>query len=54
VLVSHREKLVEVLRRESDGSWARHEGRSRDAVDLASIGCELRVDDVYRDPLAAD
>jgi Uma2 family endonuclease len=54
VLVSHREKLVEVLRRESDQSWSRHEGRSGGSVQLASIGCELRVDDVYRDPLAGD
>ncbi|MGH7439316.1 MAG: Uma2 family endonuclease [Polyangiaceae bacterium] len=53
VLVSHREKLVEVLRREGDGSWSRHEARRGEAAQLRSIGCELAVDEVYRDPLAA-
>jgi Uma2 family endonuclease len=53
VLVSHREKLVEVLRREMDGSWSRHEARAGGSIALVSIGCELGVDEIYRDPLAA-
>jgi Uma2 family endonuclease len=52
VLVSCRERLVEVVRREDDGTWTRHEARTGGAVDLASLGCELSADDVYRDPLA--
>jgi Uma2 family endonuclease len=52
VFVSHREKLVEVIRREADGSWSRSEARRGGAVKLASLECELRVDEVYRDPLA--
>jgi len=53
VLVSHREPLVEVIRREEDGSWSRHEARRGGAVKLVSLGCELAVDEVYRNPLAA-
>jgi len=53
VLVSYRERLVEVIRRDEDGSWSRHEARRGGAVSLASLGCELPVDDVYRDPLDA-
>lgn len=52
VFVSHRETLVEVIRREEDGSWSRHEARPGRALKLASLGCELSVDDVYRNPLA--
>jgi Uma2 family endonuclease len=52
VLVSHRERLIEVVRRRDDGSWSRTEARSGEAVRIASIECDLAVDDVYRDPLA--
>jgi Uma2 family endonuclease len=51
VLVSHRERLVEVMRREEDGSWSRHEARQGGAAKLESIACELEVDEVYRDPI---
>lgn len=52
VFVSHREKLVEVVRREADGSWTRHEARLGRAAKIESLDCELPVDEVYRDPLA--
>jgi Uma2 family endonuclease len=52
VLVSHREKLVEVYRRGEDGSWSRHEAGPGRTLRLESIDCELPTDDVYRDPLA--
>jgi hypothetical protein len=52
VLVGHREKVVELVRREKDGSWSRIESRSGGVVKLASLGCEISVEDVYRDPLA--
>jgi Uma2 family endonuclease len=52
VFVSHSERLVEVIRREEDGSWSRHEARPGRAARLESIHCELSVDEVYRDPLA--
>ncbi len=51
VIVSHREQLVEVIRREEDGSWSRHEARRAGVAALVSLGCELPVDEVYRDPL---
>jgi Uma2 family endonuclease len=53
VIVSHREKLLEVFRRGEDGAWTRHEAGPGRGVRLQSAGCELAVDDVYRDPLAA-
>jgi Uma2 family endonuclease len=51
VLVSHRERLVEVLRRQDDGSWSRHEARPGGTARLTAIDCELAVDELYRDPL---
>lgn len=53
VLVSHREKLVEVHRRDRDGGWTRHEAGPGGAIRLESVGCELAVDEVYRDPLTS-
>jgi Uma2 family endonuclease len=53
VLVGHREKVVEVIRREDDGSWTSREARPTATASLASLGCDLAVDEVYRDPLAA-
>jgi Uma2 family endonuclease len=52
VLVGHRERLVEVVRREDDGRWTRHEARTGGSVEIASLACKLSVDEVYRDPLA--
>lgn len=52
VLVGNREKAVEVVRRGPDGSWTTHEARAGGSVQLVSLGCELPVDEVYRDPLA--
>jgi Uma2 family endonuclease len=54
LLVSHREKAIEVVRREADGTWSRHEVRSGGTASLASLGCDLAVDEVYRDPLATE
>jgi Uma2 family endonuclease len=47
VLVSHRERLIEVYRRSSDGTWSRSEARTGSRAQLASIGCVLEVDAVY-------
>jgi Uma2 family endonuclease len=52
VLVSHREKIIEVVRRQEGREWVREEARSGGSVRLESLDCELLVDDVYRDPLA--
>jgi len=51
VIVSHREPHIEMLRRENDGAWSRHEARAGEALGLA-VGCELPVDEIYRDPMA--
>lgn len=51
VFVSHVPRAIEVVRREPDGSWSRHEARAGERARLDSIDCDLPVDDVYRDPL---
>jgi Uma2 family endonuclease len=47
VLVSWREPLIEVIRREDDGRWRRFEARRHGAVRLESIDCALDVDRIY-------
>src|SRR5690606_17054586 len=46
VLVSHRERLVEVFERGESGEWKRTEARSGGEVKLSSIDCTLEVDEV--------
>lgn len=48
VVVSHREKLIEVWRRVGN-KWV-HQS-FRDVAPIASLGCALTVAEVYRDPL---
>lgn len=52
VLVSQDEPRIEVFRRGEDGIWSLHEAGAKERVKLASITCELSVDDVYANPLA--
>jgi len=47
VLVSHREKLLEVFRRNEDGLWGRTEARTGEIARLESIKAKLAVDSVY-------
>ena len=42
-----------VDREENDGSWSRHVSNDGATARLTSIGCELAVDEIYKDPLAA-
>lgn len=51
VFVAHDRREIEVVRRERDGSWSRHVATDGQRVRLSSLGCELSVADVYRDPL---
>jgi Uma2 family endonuclease len=51
VLVAHDRHEIELVRRESDGSWSRHVASEGAAVKLDSLDCELPVNEVYRDPL---
>jgi Uma2 family endonuclease len=53
VLVSQHEPRIEVHRRNEFGRWELYEARSGELIEIASVSCELSVDDVYRDPLAA-
>ena len=53
VLVSQYERRIEVQRRNEAGRWELFEYESGQAAELASVGCVLSVDEVYRDPLGA-
>jgi Uma2 family endonuclease len=53
VLVSQRERRVEVHRRNEAGRWELFESEGGGRVELASVGCAIAVDELYRDPLAA-
>jgi Uma2 family endonuclease len=48
VLVSQGERHVEHGRRKEDGAWTLHDARGNDVLVLASIGCKLALDEVYR------
>jgi Uma2 family endonuclease len=52
VLVSQHEARIEVYRRNEAGRWELYESRSGEQVELASVGCKIDLDEIYRDPLA--
>ena len=51
VLVSPRERRIEVHRRNEAGRWELFEYEAGQRVELASLGCAFAVDEVFRDPL---
>ena len=51
-LVSQREARIEVFRRNEAGRWELYEARPGETIELASVGCSIQVEEVYRDPLA--
>lgn len=51
VLVSQREPLIEVWRRNEHGRFELFEARSGETIELASVGATLSVDAVYENPL---
>jgi Uma2 family endonuclease len=53
VLVSQHRPRIEVHRKNVAGRWELYEYESGSRVELASVGCTLAVDEVYREPLAA-
>jgi Uma2 family endonuclease len=53
VVASHRERRVEVHRRDDAGTWSVQAVGPGEVASLASIGCELPVDEVYRDEFAS-
>lgn len=52
VLVSQREPLIEVYRRNEQGRFELFESHAGESVELASVGATLSVDAVYENPLA--
>ncbi len=53
VLLSQRERRIEVHRLNASGHWELHEAVGGESIELTSLGCRLTVDEVYRDPLAS-
>ncbi|HEY2405721.1 MAG TPA: Uma2 family endonuclease [Polyangiaceae bacterium] len=51
VLISQKERRLEVFSRNADGSWTLRETRTG-ALEISGIGCALPVEEAYRDPLA--
>jgi Uma2 family endonuclease len=52
LLVSHERPLLELWRRTGDVTWERVEATGGAVLELASLGCTLDVDALYRDPFA--
>jgi Uma2 family endonuclease len=48
LLVSHRERKLELWEREPGGSWVHRAADPGGALEVSSIGCVITVDDVYR------
>jgi Uma2 family endonuclease len=47
LLVSQDQVLIEHFSRQADNSWVLREARAGGSIDLASIGCVLKVDEIY-------
>jgi Uma2 family endonuclease len=47
VIVSHRDRRIEVHRREADGGWTTTAAGRGEAVTLTSLACTLAVDEIY-------
>ncbi|MBI4954425.1 MAG: Uma2 family endonuclease [Myxococcales bacterium] len=54
VLVAQRERRVEVHRRNEQGRFELFEFVRGEVAEFATIGCRLSVDELYRNPLAAE
>jgi len=52
MLVSQDTPHIEVFRRNEAGKWELSEAGPGETIELSSVGCELSVDAIYRDPLA--
>jgi Uma2 family endonuclease len=52
VLVAHDRHEIEIIRRETNGTWSRHITGAGQSAHLTSLACDLIVAEVYRDPLA--
>lgn len=52
LLVSQHELRITHLSRNDDGTWTLRDVAPPGVVQLPSIGCELSLDEVYRDPFA--
>jgi Uma2 family endonuclease len=51
LIVSHREPRVTAVRRLADGTWVSEDHTAGASVEVASLGCLIAVDDIFRDEL---
>lgn len=51
LFVAHDDRRLDLVRRSADGAWSSLATRGDNTLHLESVGCELGVADVYRDPL---
>lgn len=47
VLVSHRERLLELFERDGAGKWSRREARTGERLTVAALDATLSVDEIY-------
>jgi Uma2 family endonuclease len=52
LLVSQKERRIEVYSKADDGRWFLSEATGGGAIPIASLGVQLQLDDVYRNPAA--
>jgi len=52
IIVAHEAVRLETWSRGDDGPWSGRVLGAGEQADLASIGCRLDVDEIYRDPMA--
>jgi Uma2 family endonuclease len=53
IFVAHDKRRIDVIRREQGGGWSSVNATSGQSLVLASIGCTIAVDAVYRNPFAS-
>ena len=52
VFVAHDRREIEIVRRETDGSWSREIISDGGTVRLHSLDCEMTVEEIYRNPIS--
>jgi Uma2 family endonuclease len=48
IIVSHRERRLAVETRGNDGTWTTREAMKGERIEIASLGAEIIVDEIYR------
>ena len=54
VLVSEKDRRIDVFRRKDDGHWDFFDVGPGETLELTSVGASVSVDAIYADPLAEE